>query len=278
MIAGAIIGGIAGAAAGGITSFMNAQRMASAYDDLAVAKENYAKDIRKAAEQYSGQNAYNAMQAGADMEGLFTSNRSLNADASQNMTNNSNAMANAADLSGDYLNGYNAGADNQATNLDAKFDSDTAKSAAQVAKANANLQQMGVNVNAANQMIQGGLSTAGGTAKLISDLKTPTSDERAKKGINNQSHLPASDIEDSLRQLETISYKYKNPNIEGCDDETHESGFTAQSLAKTPLNKKLNIVQEGADGIKRVDDWKLKEALLAGLAQMQREIDDLEGK
>lgn len=37
-----------------------------------------------------------------------------------------------------------------------------------------------------------------------------------------------------------------------------------------------DIVKDCDDGVKRIDNWKLQEALTAGMAQLQREIDELE--
>lgn len=259
----AIIGAVAGGVASSIINHKQTSKLAEAYKESA-------RQIRDAGQKYSGQNAYNAMQNRANEEANIMNQMALKAQASQGPQNTSNALANAANLSGNYNQGYNLGAQNEKSNLNAKYNAATAK--AQQA-----LNQAGIDYKAGTAATQAAFNTAGGLANLYKNMKPAqgqqTSDENQKEGINNESNLPKSDIEDSLRQLETVSYKYKDPSVEGCDDETHESGFTAQSLEKTPMGK--DIVKEGSDGIKRVDQWKLREALTAGLAQMQREIDQL---
>ena len=140
-----------------------------------------------------------------------------------------------------------------------------------------NSATMAYQANTAAQ--QAAMNTAGGLADLYKNLKGPsaTSDENQKESPkNNDSGLPESDIEDSMRQLETVQYQYKDPNVPGCDDEVHKSGFTAQSAEKTPLYGKA--VKNCSDGVKRIDQWKLLESVTAATAQLQREIDELRSK
>lgn len=256
-IVGAFAGGIASAMA---TNYMNNQ-LASAYKDAA-------KKVKAAAEKYSGQNAYNSMQNAGSEEANIMNRQALGAEIQNTPKNTSALMSNVSDVNGNYVNGYNTGVNNEKTNLNAKYNAETAE-------AQQMMKQAGIEYQVNNQALQTGLNSAAGVAGLYSDYKKG-SDENMKEGINNKSGLPESDIEDSLRQLETVSYKYKDPNIPGCDGEVHESGFTAQSLEKTPLGK--DAVETGPDGYKRIDQWKLREALMAGMAQLQREIDELEGK
>lgn len=259
---GAAIGGIAGGLAAGIGSYLNNKKLASAY-------EEYADDIRNAAKEYSGTKAHKQMK----QEGAAEALRMGNAFGNKNQVNTSpnkmqNALSNMNNVNSNvqslHNEGDNLGRQNKAAELNSKYNAATAK--AQQA-----LNQAGINYQVNNQLMQGGMNAAAGLVNTYNQLKG--SDERLKKGINNESNLPEADIEDSLRQLETVNYQYKDPNIEGCDGDTH-TGFTAQSAEKTPLFK--DAVQTGEDGYKRIDEWKLMESLTAGIAQMQREIDELE--
>ena len=175
-----------------------------------------------------------------------------------------------------YNQGYNQGLANQQA-------IDNANRSNMEALSNAQLKQAGVDYDVAAARNQATMSGIGNAIKTASTIGNPfkqqkqdqmaTSDEELKEPINNDSGLPEADIEDSLRQLETVLYQYKDPSIPGCDDEEH-CGTTAQSLEKTDLFK--DCVVEGEDGYKRIDQWKLNEALTAGMAQLQREIDELE--
>jgi hypothetical protein len=97
-----------------------------------------------------------------------------------------------------------------------------------------------------------------------------------KEPVNNDSGLTHADIQDSLRQLESVKYKYTdeaqqtNPN--STDNDTHVGSVT-QSYEKTPLFESAVVKDE--NGIGHMDLYKLNEALAAGLAEMQREIDSL---
>jgi len=282
VVIGALAGAVGGGVINGLTASSNTRKRASAYED-------YAKAVREATEKYSGNNAYNAMLNEGSKEGLMMANNfgqnNKPLESGGIAMNNVNTGSKAPEM---FDAGRNLGRSTKATELDSKFNADTA--AAKLA-----LQQELTEANAQQAGAQAGMNAAGGLVDLAKNTGVTdwirgklnksdenntsdgnnTSDENQKEGINNDSGLPESDIEDSMRQLETISYKYKDPNIEGCDDEKHDSGFTAQSAEKTPLFK--DAVKTGADGIKRIDNWKLLEAVTAGIAQLQREIDELEG-
>ena len=257
LVAAAIIGGVASGVLNGAMAMNSAGKNAKAH-------RPYAKEIKNAAEKYSGMNAYNAMQNAGNEEGNLMNRRALQA---QTVNNDGSAMmAKQGNLTGGFGEGYNLGSSNKQKELTSRYNYDTAG-------AQAALNQAGIDYKANTAVQQAAMNTAGGLADLY---KNTTSDENQKTGINNESGLPKSDIEDSLSQLETIQYKYKDSSVPGCDDEEHKSGFTAQSLEKTPMGK--DIVKEGDDGVKRIDNWKLQEALTAGMAQLQREIDELEKK
>lgn len=237
---------------------------------LQEAQKKYNDTLTQLNAEYSGENANNRITNAAQEQANITSNREMDA-AKQQTAGSGNAMANAnkaeqnvanAGAKG-YTSGYSEGAQNENTLMQGEY-------AGKKAEADAKLEQAQTNYKA-------GMAAASGLQKLGQAASSAFSDERGKESpINNDSGLPESDIEDSLRQLETVSYKYKDPNIEGCDDETHDSGFIAQSAEKTPLYK--DAVQTGDDGYKRVDEWRLLEAVTAGISQLQREIDELNAK
>ena len=263
---GAIVGGVAGGIINGYAAYKMNQDRVNAY-------KKAAEDVRKAAEKYSGQNAYNTMQNTGNQEAVNVNRNTLAAGGQMDNVSGTPAM-NAADLSNanGTLQGYTLGANNAKTGMDSKYYRDTAL-------ARTAMKQADIDYKTANQTAQTVMNTASGLADVYKNIKPNkdnTSDESQKEGINNESGLPESDIEDSMRQLETISYKYKDPSVPGCDGEKHESGFTAQSAEKTPLFNKA--VSTDDDGIKRIDQWKLMESLTAGIAQLQREIDELTGE
>lgn len=279
-VIGAVVGGVAGGVVNGMVAYQTNKDRVSAYKQAA-------KDVKEAAEKYSGKNAYNNMQNLGNQEAANVNRKALAAGGQMDNAFGTPAM-NAADLSNanGTLQGYKLGAGNAKTDMDSKYYRDTAL-------ARTAMKQADIDYKAANQTAQTVMNAAGGLADVYKNIKPtskssgkssdkssdntpPGSDENIKEGINNESGLPESDIEDSMRQLETISYKYKDPSIPGCDDEKHESGFTAQSAEKTPLFG--DAVSTGDDGIKRIDQWKLMESLTAGIAQLQREIDALEGE
>lgn len=228
---------------------------------------NYAETLKGLAEQYSGESANARMTEKGRQQARRKQQQELDMASSTNQ-NQENPMAGALagaemanNASNSYGQGYSEGAGNENTRMKGEYNK--AK-----AEADAKLEQANTNYKA-------GMSAASGLQAIGSALGS-LSDERNKEGINNDSGLDKSNIEDSLRQIETVQYKYKDSNIPGCDDEEHKSGVIAQSLEKTPLYK--DAVQTGSDGYKRIDEWKLLEAVTAGISQLQREIDELEKK
>lgn len=259
---GAIVGAIGGAAAGGISSYLLTKKNAEAYKE-------YAKDIRKAAQKYSGQNAYNAMQNAGMQEANIVNQRNLNAQASKAPSNMTNKAANVANLQGSYSQGYNLGSQNQKTALDAAYNADTAK--AQQA-----LNQANIDYKAGTAATQAAMNAAGGLASLYGQVKgdqspnsqTP-SDERVKE-YDNHSGLPKADVDDALRRIESINYKYKDGT--GLDNEEH-TGVTAQSVENTAFD---GMVSENENGVKQLDKQMMLEAVLAGIASLRKELDELE--
>lgn len=263
---GAVIGGIAGGVAGAVSSYALTKKNAAAY-------KSAAKEIRSAANKYSGQSAYNAMQNKGNETGNIVNQRSLQAAAALQPNNNSNKMANVADLSSanQFENGYNLGTQNEKTNLNSRYN-------AQTAKAQQALKQAGIDYQAGTAATQAAFNAAGGLAGLYKDLKpsdkSTTSDERAKRPAeyNNKEGLPKADAADALRQIESIEYKYKPET--GLDQDSHV-GVTAQSLEGTAFD---DVVSENSKGIKQLDKQKLQESVMAGIAALQKEIDELKAK
>lgn len=259
---GAAIGAVVGAVAGAVTSAALNIKNAEAY-------KTYAKDIRKAAEKYSGDAAYKSMYNKGLEEGMQTNRRSLDAAASMEPSNKSAMMANTTGLQGanTFNQGFNQGAENQKALNTAKYNAETAK--AQQA-----LNQANIEYKAGTAATQGAMNTLGGLATAYNNLKpassNTTSDENVKE-YDNHNGLPKADVEDALRQIESISYKYKD----GLGlDQDHHVGVTAQSLEGTAFD---DVVSENEEGIKQLDKQKLQESVMAGIAALQKEIDELKG-
>lgn len=290
----AIVGAVAGGLINGITTGIQNSQLANAY-------KNAAKQVRAAAEKYSGTAADNQMrQAGTTEAGLINKQSMENASskvgtgkgmsATASAQNAINNIYNANDLSG----GYNVGAGRKAGELNAAYNKETAD-------AQRMLNQANVNYKVGQQALQQGWNTLGNAAQTFNNI----SDERCKEGINNESDLPKSQPSDNISQLETVLYKYIDPSMDGADDREH-SGFVAQSLEQIYPDS----VETGEDGYKKVninkliphlidevkdfgiepdeneysdvelsdeDRWQVVEAITALIAQLKRdeEVDDL---
>lgn len=262
MAAGAIIGiiasTIAGAVVNGVTAGVENQKRVDAY-------QNAANQVRSAAEKYSGKGLYDRMTTSG-----MANARNNNAQRLQALAGNvngptaatsaklgSNQIANTSNTLGD----FNTGASNAASLAGGHYNNTTAQ-------AQQLMNQADINYKANTEAVASGLDTISDAAKTIKNV----SDENEKCGINNNSGLPHADIQDSLRQIESIMYKYKNPEKPGEDDEVHV-GTTAQSLEKTDLFG--DTVAENEEGIKQVDQWRLLESITSASAELQREIDEL---
>ena len=248
-----VIGALAGGIANGLMSSSLTKQNAKAYKQAA-------KDIREAGQKYSGQSAYDSMQNAGNMEGNIV-NRMQG--ANQLRGNANTAMANASDVQNNFNSGYNLGSSNEATTNNALYNAETAK--AQQA-----LNQANINYQAGSAVQQAALNTAGGLADIYKNVASDktTSDERTKE-YNNKEGLPKASAEDALRQIESISFKYKPET--GLDQDEHV-GVTAQSLEGTAFD---DVVSENKDGIKQLDKQKLQESVMAGIAALQKEVDDL---
>ena len=244
----------AGAAAQGVTAGITSAKQAQAY-------RNAADLVKNATEQYSGENANKAI-TNAGLENARINNKQRmeaqankvgNGPAAGNAYAGNQNIANASNTLGDYQSGasnqakLNAGRYNQAAN-----------------QAQLGLNQANIDYNVANQAVAGGLDTIAQGAKAYNQI-AGTSDE-------NEKDFTKADIQDSLRKIESIIYKYKNPEKPGEDDDIHV-GQTAQDMEQTPLDE--NAVVDCPDGIKRIDGWELLESIRAAEGELQREIDEL---
>lgn len=246
----AAIGAISGGIANGIMSSQLTKQNAKAYKQAA-------EEIRSAGQKYSGQNAYDSMQNTGNMEGNIVNQRNSGAQL-MNRPISGTAMSNVADTQNDFNSGYNLGTSNAATMNNALYNAATANAQQKLNRAN-------IDYKAGTAVQQAALNTAGGLA----DLYKTTSDERTKE-YNNKEGLPKASAEDALRQIESISFKYKPET--GLDQDEHV-GVTAQSLEGTAFD---NVVSENKNGIKQLDKQKLQESVMAGIAALQKEIDKLE--
>lgn len=276
MIASALILGIADGLAQGLVTNYQTKKLANAYKDAA-------KQVRSAAQKYSGKEADTAMSQegaiqGQQMQKLAQSQGAAGttglstADATAATNNNSGLSA--------YMQGQNLGRGNKATELNSKYNAATvdAQNMLNKAKTDFNVGQATSNM-VFNTL--GGLGQAGGnigmngaTQALGNGAASMFSDENCKESITNDSgdKIPTADVEDALRQIQSIEYKYKPET--GLDQDKHV-GISAQSIEGTALDN--GMVNSEPGKFKTLDKQKLLESVMAGIAAMQKEIDDLRG-
>lgn len=258
-----VVGALAGAAANGVSSYMLTKKNAAAY-------KSYAKDIRNAANKYSGQEAYSKMQQGGNETANTLNQMDLANQASQAPQNNSAMMANAANLGGNFNGFYNQGQENTKTGLQAQYSADTQH-------AQQDLNQANVDYKAGTAATQAAMNTAGGLASLYAQHKgnnssssNMTSDERVKEGLNNDSKLPNATLDDAMDKLETVIYRYKDET--GLDQDTH-CGTIAQSLAKEP--EFADIVEPNEQGVLQLNNDKLLSKMLEMIGNIKGRLDVL---
>lgn len=277
MVAAALIGALAGGISNGLITNYQTKKLANAYKEAA-------NDIRAAGQKYSGQAANAAMtqegarqgqqmQKLAQSQGVAGTTGLSTADAT-NMTQNQPGLS-------AYMQGQNLGRSNKATELNSKYNAATTKAQNMLSKANTDFKagqaatQLGMNAlsgiaNAGNNI--GG--AAGMNALTQSAGNLFTSDENCKESITN-SHgdkIPTADVEDALRQIESIEYQYKPET--GLDQDKHV-GISAQSIEGTALD---NGTVHNDGPYKTLDKQKLLESVMAGIAAMQKEIDSINSK
>ena len=291
MVGAMVVGAIAGGLANGIVTKYQTQKLANAY-------KKYAKNIRGAAEKYSGHNADVAMTEAGNQQGQKSARmaleRGLNTqtnDSNLSMVNAQNNMANTDGYNA-MMEGQSLGRNLKANDLNAAYNIETedarqALNRAQMdyAKGKAaagELKNLGSNLISTGNNI-GGMQAAQGLGNSITSgvsglgaaassgglggLAALTSDENAKE-YNNHSGLPKADAEDALRQIESIEYQYKPET--GLDRDKHV-GVTAQSLQGTAFDD--DVKKDGK--YLTLDKQKLLESTLAGCASLQKEIDRL---
>lgn len=100
-------------------------------------------------------------------------------------------------------------------------------------------------------------------------LETATGADAITQLQDELEYYDDDDILEQLSQLETIQYKYKNPECPGEDYEEHKAGFSAQSMEKLPLFK--GVVKEDG-GLLKVDTQRLEKILTEKILPVIREI------
>ena len=171
---GQIIAAIAGAVVGGVT---NAVMTADAIDKKIKAYADAAKEVRNAAEQYSGKNAYQEeLRQGKDMSSTM-GDMAGSALAAERLQNNNpgvtgaGAMANAYQNAGTSANaagnaaqgGFQTGMNNASTELNSKYNKATTR-------ANQLMKQAGIDYNVTmqrNKEIMDTIANAGNTYNQI---------------------------------------------------------------------------------------------------------------
>lgn len=178
-----IVAAVGGAIVGGVT---NAAMTADAIDKKIKAYADSAKEVRNAAEQYSGKNAYQEMvRQGKDMSSTMgdMTGSALSAERLQNNNpgvTGAGAMANAYQNAGTSANaagnaaqgGFQTGMNNASTDLSSKYNKATTR-------ANQLMKQAGIDYNVTMQRnkeimdtISNGIDTYRQTAPSWSNNKT----------------------------------------------------------------------------------------------------------
>lgn len=280
MAFGLIVAAVASTAAGAIMGAANANKLAK---KRTKAYKMAAALMKDATEKYSGHNADMKMRAEGEQQGNIMNNLTQNRGALESNLAMQNALgaADRAQSQDSTVEGINLGRENAAKDLTARYN-------AAANQANMYLKNAEIENAVGQQQFQNLMGAIGSGTDAIKDLGAldwikgkiggsgeGTSDERMKEPPSeDKEELPEASVEDALRQIDSVNYEYKDPTYPGCDDETH-TGITAQSLEKGAFK---DAVQEDANGIKKVDIWKLNESIMAGLGAMQKEIDELEGQ
>ena len=186
---GGIIAGIAGAIIGGVT---NAIATRNAIDKKIKGYKEAAKEVREAAEKYSGKNAYNEeLTQGKDMSSTMgdMAGSSISAESLQNNNpgvTGAGAMVNAyqnAGTSADTASnaaqgGFQAGMNNASTELESKYNKATA-SAKQLMK------QADIDYNVTNQRNKEIMNTISNTAKTFNQTIPRNRNNNSNNSGNN---------------------------------------------------------------------------------------------
>lgn len=273
---GALIGALAGGISNGLITNYQTKKLANAYKEAA-------NDIRAAGQKYSGQAANAAMtqegarqaqqmQKLAQSQGVAGTTGLSTADAT-NMTQNQPGLS-------AYMQGQNLGRSNKATELNSKYNAATTKAQNMLSKANTDFKagqaatQLGMNALSGIANAGNNIGGAAGMNALTQSAANMFSDENCKESITNSSgdKIPTANVEDALRQIESIEYQYKPET--GLDQDRHV-GISAQSIEGTALD---NGTVHNDGPYKTLDKQKLLESVMAGIAAMQKEIDEINSK
>lgn len=112
-------------------------------------------------------------------------------------------------------------------------------------------------------------SSSGGGSDGSSSLSG--SDVRMKTGA--EADEPG--IDRFMRTLTPYSYRYKDPAQDGAAPGP-QTGVMAQDLERSAIGRRY--VQEGTDGLKRVDYQSMGPVLVASLARLNERLDQVEGR
>lgn len=273
---GALIGALAGGISNGLITNYQTKKLANAYKEAA-------QDIRAAGQKYSGQAANAAMtQEGArqaqQMQKLAQS-QGVAGTTGLSTTDATNMTQNQPGLSA-YMQGQNLGRSNKATELNSKYNAATTKAQNMLSKANTDFKagqaatQLGMNALSGIANAGNNIGGSAGMNALTQSAGNMFSDENCKESITNSSgdKIPTTDVEDALRQIESIEYQYKPET--GLDQDKHV-GISAQSIEGTALD---NGTVHNDGPYKTLDKQKLLESVMAGIAAMQKEIDEINSK
>ena len=181
-----IVAAVAGAIVGGIT---NAAMTASAIDKKIKAYADASKEVRNAAEQYSGKNAYNEMvRQGKDMSSTM-GDMTGSALAAERLQNNNpgatgaGAMANAyqnagtsADAAGNAAQGgFQTGMNNASTELNSKYNKATTR-------ANQLMRQSDIDYNVSMQRNKEIMNTIGDGINTYRQIAPSWSNNKTNNG------------------------------------------------------------------------------------------------
>lgn len=169
-----IIASLIGAVLGGVT---NAVATADAVDKKIKGYKEAAKEVREAAEKYSGKNAYNEMLSqGKDMSSTM-GNMAGSSIAAERLQNNNPGVTGAGAMANAYQNaensanvasnaargGFQTGMSNASTDLASKYNKATTR-------ANQLMKQANIDYNVTNQRNQEIMNTVSNTADTVNKL------------------------------------------------------------------------------------------------------------
>ena len=188
---GGLIAAFAGAIIGGIT---NAIATANAIDKKIKGYKEASKEVREAAEKYSGKNAYNEeLSQGKDMSSTMGDMAGSSVAAERLQNNNpgltgAGAMANAYQNAGESSDvasaaaqsGFQTGMNNASTEMESKYNKATAK-------ANQMMKQADIDYNVTNQRNKEIMNTISNTAHTFNQT-IPRNNRNNNSGNNGRNY------------------------------------------------------------------------------------------